>query len=105
MSDIEFITEGYKIPLCLELKVDGVSVTYSRHDYDGMDGCFEFTAWTMDAEKAKAVVEKIVEQIIRERSDYKHGVSWRTEMLEVIDTNERYGYTTVEWVYYVRDSG
>ena len=103
MSDIEFITKGYKVPFCLEVKVDGVSVTYRR--YDGKDGCFEFTAWTKDAEKAKAVVEKIVNQIISERSDYKHFVSWRTEKLEVIDTDERYGYTTVEWVYYVRDSG
>lgn len=102
MSDIEFITNGYKIPLCLEVKVDGVSVTYSRY---GTDGCFAFIAWTKDAEKAKAVVEKIVEQIIRERSDYKHSVSWRTVMLEVVDTDERYGYTTVKWVYYVRDSG
>lgn len=75
MSDIEFITNGYKVPLCLEVKVDGVSVTYGRF---GEDDCFEFTAWTKDAEKAKAVVEKIVEQIIRERSDYKHCVSWRT---------------------------
>ena len=102
MSDIEFITKGYKIPLCLEVKVDGVYVTYGRF---GEDDCFEFTAWTADTEKAKTVVEKIVEQIIRERSDYKHSVSWRTEKLEVIDTDERYGYTTVEWEYYVRDSG
>ena len=102
MSDIEFITKGYKVPLCLELKVDGVSVTYRE---SSKEDCFVFTAWTKDAEKAKTVVEKIVEQIIRERSDYKHCVSWRTEKLEVIDTNERYGYTTVEWVYYVRDSG
>ena len=103
MSDIEFITKGYKVPLCLEVKVDGVSVTYRR--CDDREYCFVFTAWTKDAEKAKAVVEKIVEQIIRERSDYKHCVSWRTEKLEVIGTSERYGYTTVEWVYYVRDSG
>jgi hypothetical protein len=102
MSDIEFITNGYKIPLCLEVKVDGVSVTYLRY---GSDNCFYFTVWTTDAEKAKAVVEKIVEQIIRERSDYKHFVSWRTESLKVIDTDERYGYITLEWVYYVRDSG
>lgn len=102
MSEIKFVTNGYKVPLCLEVEVDGVSVTYGRF---GEDDCFEFTAWTGDAEKGKAVVEKIVEQIIRERSDYKHGVSLRTEKLEVIDTNERYGYTTVEWAYYVRDSG
>lgn len=101
-SDIEVVTDRCKIPISLELKVDGVYVTYSGY---GKDSCFVFTAWTKDAEKAKAVVEKIVEQIIRERSDYKHYVSWRTEKLEVIGTSERYGYTTVEWVYYVRDSG
>ena len=102
MSEIKFVTNGYKIPLCLEVEVDGVSVTYSRY---GRSDVFYFTAWTADTEKAKTVVEKIVEQIIRERSDYKHSVSWRTEKLEVIDTDERYGYTTVEWEYYVRDSG
>ena len=101
MSEIKFVTR-YKIPLHLEVKVDGVSVTYFRY---GNDDCFYFSAWTKDVEKAKAVVEKIVEQIIRERSDYKHGVSWRTKTLEVTDTDERYGYTTVEWKYYVRDAG
>lgn len=100
MSEIKFVTNGYKIPLCLEVEVDGIAVTYV-----GITGGFEFTAWSKDAEKAKAAIEKIVEQIIRERSDYRHSVSWRTEKLEVIDTDERYGYTTVEWVYYVRDSG
>ena len=100
MSEIKFVTNGYKIPLCLEVEVDGVSVTYIA-----ITGGFEFTAWTADKEKAFDAVKKIVDEIIRERSDYKHCVSWRTEKLEVIDTDERYGYTTVEWVYYVRDSG
>lgn len=100
MNDIKFTTNGYKIPLTLEVEVDGISVTYTV-----MTGGFEFTAWTADREKAFNAVKKIVDEIIRERSDYKHCVSWRTEKLEVIDTDERYGYTTVEWVYYVRDSG
>lgn len=101
-NDIEFITNGYKIPLCLAVKIDGVLVTYSRF---GVDDCFEFTAWTKNIEKAKTVIEEIVNQIISERSDYRHCVSWRTKKLEVIDTDERYGYTTVRWMYYVRDSG
>lgn len=102
MSDIEFITDGYKVPLCLEVKVDGVSVTYKRY---GEDSCFVFTAWTADREKALDVVKKIVDEIIRERSDYKHFVSWRTESLEVVEHSERYGCTRIEWKFYVRDSG
>lgn len=102
MSDIEFITNGYKIPLCLEVKVDGVSVTYSGC---GKGGYIEFTAWTADREKAFDAVKKIVYEIIRERSDYKHFVSWRTESLEVVEHADRYGYTRIEWKYYLRDSG
>lgn len=100
MSEIKFVTNGYKIPLVLEVEVDGIWVTYV-----GITGGFEFTAWTADREKAFDAVKKIVDEIIRERSDHKHCVSWRTEKLEVIDTDDRCGYTTVEWVFYVRDSG
>lgn len=100
MNDIKFTTNGYKIPLTLEVEVDGISVTY-----DSIKGGIEFSVWTANRDKALEVVNRIVDEIIRERSDYKHCVSWRTEKLEVIDTDERYGYTTVEWVYYVRDSG
>lgn len=28
MSEIKFVTNGYKIPLTLEVEVDGISVTY-----------------------------------------------------------------------------
>lgn len=102
MSEIKFVTKGYKIPLVLEVEVDGISVTYSEH---GKGGRIEFTAWTADWKRAFDAVKEIVDEIIRERSDYKHGVSWRTERLVVIDTADRYGYTQIEWDYYVRDSG
>ena len=100
MSEIKFVTNGYKIPLCLDVEVDGVSVTYIA-----ITGGFEFTAWTADREKAFDAVKNIVDEIIRERSDNKHCVSWRTESLEVVEHADRYGYTTVEWKFYVRDSG
>lgn len=100
MSEIKFVTNGYKIPLTLEVEVDDISVTYIS-----MTGGFEFTAWTEDKEKALDAVKKIVDEIIRERSDPKHLVSWRTESLEVVEHIARYGYTTVEWKFYKRDSG
>jgi hypothetical protein len=100
MSEIKFVTNGYKIPLTLEVEVDGIRVTYT-----GITGGFEFRAWTADREKAFNAVKKIVDAIIRERSDYKHFVSWRTESLEVVGHDARYGYALIEWKYYVRDSG
>lgn len=100
MSEIKFVTKGYKIPLCLEVEVDGVSVTYVA-----TNGRIEFTAWTANRDKALEVVNRIVDEIIRERSDYKHLVSWRTESFEVIEHAARYGYTMIEWKFYVRDSG
>jgi len=76
MSEIKFVTNGYKIPLVLA-----------------------------NRDKALEVVKQIVDEIIRERSDYKHFVSWRTESLEVVQNDDRYGHTIVEWKFYVRDSG
>lgn len=100
MSEIKFVTNGYKIPLVLEVAVDGTAVTYAK-----MTGGYEFTAWTANRDKALEVVNQIVDEIIRERSDYKHFVSWRTESLEVVQNDDRYGYTLIEWKFYVRDSG
>jgi len=100
MSEIKFVTNGYKIPLGLEVAVDGISVTYTK-----MTGGYEFTAWTANKDKALEAVNQIVDEIIRERSDYKHFVSWRTESLEVVGNDDRYGYTMIEWKFYVRDSG
>ena len=73
MSDIKFITKGYKVPLILELEVDGTNVTY-RQD----DGAIRFTVWVGDAEKALSIVNEIIKQIKLEHDDAKHGVSWRT---------------------------
>ena len=100
MSEIKFVTNGYKIPLVLNVTVDGISVTYTK-----ITGGYEFTAWTANRDKALEVVNQIVDEIIRERSDYKHFVSWRTESLEVVEHSERYGCTRIEWKFYVRDSG
>lgn len=98
MSDIKFITKGYKVPLILELEVDGTNVTY-RQD----DGVIHFAVWVGDAEKALPIVNEIIKQIKLEHDDVKHGVSWRTLSIEI--TAEMYLYTCVDWKYYVRDAG
>lgn len=98
MSDIKFITKGYKVPLILELEVDGINVTY-RQD----DGAIRFTVWVGDTEKALSIVNEIIKQIKLEHDDAKHGVSWRTLAIEI--TAETDWYTCAVWKYYVRDAG
>ena len=98
MSDIKFITKGYKVPLILELEVDGTNVTY-RQD----DGVIRFTVWVGDSEKAQSIVSEIIKQIWLERNDVKHGVSWRTLSIEI--TAETDWYTCIDWKYYVMDAG
>ena len=98
MSDIKFVTKGYKVPLILELEVDGTNVTY-RTD----DGTIHFTIWVGDTEKALSIVNEIIKQIKLEHDDAKHGVSWRTLSIEI--TAETDWYTCVDWKYYVRDAG
>lgn len=98
MSDIKFITKGYKVPLILELEVDGTNVTYRQ-----ADGAIHFTVWVGDAEKALFIVNEIIKQIKLEHDDAKHGVSWRTLSIEI--TAETDWYTCAVWKYYVRDAG
>lgn len=98
MSDIKFITKGYKVPLILELEVDGINVTY-RQD----DGAIRFTVWVGDTEKALSIVNEIIKQIKLEHDDTKHEVSWRTLAIEI--TAETDWYTCAVWKYYVRDAG
>lgn len=98
MSDIKFVTKGYKVPLILELDVDGTNVTY-RQD----DGTIHFTVWVGDSEKALSIVNEIIKQIWVERNDVKHGVSWRT--LSIGINAETDWYTCIDWKYYVRDAG
>lgn len=98
MSDIKFITNGYKVPLILKLEVDGTNVTYRQ-----ADGAIHFTVWIGDAEKALSIVNEIIKQIKLEHDDAKHGVSWRTLAIEI--TAETDWYTCAVWKYYVRDAG
>lgn len=98
MSDIKFITKGYKVPLILELEVDGTNVTYRQ-----ADGAIYFTVWVGDTEKALSIVNEIIKQIKLEHDDAKHGVSWRTLAIEI--TAETDWYTCAVWKYYVRDAG
>ena len=99
MSDIKFIIKGYKVPLILELEVDGTNVTYRQDD----NGVIHFTVWVGDAEKALSIVDEIIKQIKLEHDDAKNGVSWRTLTIEI--TAETDWYTCVDWQYYVRDAG
>ena len=43
MSEIIFQTKGYKVPLVLEVEVDGETVTYNK-----VDGGIHFTVWLDD---------------------------------------------------------
>ena len=98
MSEIIFQTKGYKVPLILEVEVDGETVTYNK-----VDGGIHFTVWLDDTEKALSIVNEIISQIKAERDDPKHGVSLRTVSVEV--TAETIGYVCVDWKFYVRDAG
>lgn len=98
MSDIKFVTKGYKVPLILELDVDGTIVTYRKDD-----GIIHFTVWVEDTEKALSIVNEVIKQIKLEHDDVKHGVSWRTISIEI--TAEAGWYICVDWKYYVRDAG
>lgn len=98
MSKIIFQTKGYKVPLILEVEVDGETVTYNKVD-DGI----HFTVWQGNTEKALSIVNEIISQIKAEHDDPKHGVSWRTISVEV--TAETTWYVCIEWKYYVRDAG
>lgn len=98
MSEIIFKTKGYKVPLILEVEVDGEAVTYKT-----VGGSIHFTVWQGDTEKALSIVHEIISQIKAEHDDPKHGVSWRTVSVEV--TAETDWYVCVDWKYYVRDAG
>lgn len=99
MSEIKFIDNGYTIPLTLEVKVGELSVTYVA-----ITGGYEFTAWTANEDKAFNAVKKIVNQIVKERSGHEHFISYKTQTLKVVECSDRYGYTIVEWKFYVTDS-
>lgn len=99
MSDIKFyIPEGETIPTNLRLIVDGIHVIYQR-----IDSGFRFDVSTSDKKTAMNVVKKIVNQMIEDHDDSKHGVSWRTVSLEFIEDSYFGFMTMIEWKYRVRD--
>jgi len=101
MSKIKFyIPKDETIPTDLSLYVDNVYVQYEK-----INGGFAFHVFLDDETKAMEVVNKIVQQMIREHDESQHGVSWRTVSLEVVPQEERYKIgTMIEWKYRVRDS-
>lgn len=101
-DDIRFyIPEGEKIPTGLKLYVGDIYVEYKR-----LDGCtFRFLIGTDDEDEALKVAQKIVNQMIADYDDPKHGVSRRTVSLEIVPQEERFRIDTiVDWKYRVRDS-
>ena len=101
-NDIRFyIPEGETIPTGLKLYVGDIYVEYKR-----LDGCtFRFWISTDDEKEALEVAQKIVNQMIADYDDPKHGVSRRTVSLEIVPQEERFRIDTiVDWKYRVRDS-
>ena len=101
-NDIRFyIPEGETIPTGLKLYVGDIYVRYER-----LDGCtFRFWISTEDEKEALEVAQKIVNQMIADYDDPKHGVSRRTVSLEIVPQEERFQIDTiVDWKYRVRDS-
>lgn len=101
MSSINFyIPKGETIPTDLRLYVDDVYVVYRR-----IYGGFRFCVLVDDDEKALKIVSKIVDLMKHEHDEPQHGISWRTEALEVEPQEERYKIgVNVVWKYRVRDS-
>jgi len=86
------------IPTDLWLMVGDVNVQYER-----ICKGFRFEVYESDAEKAKEIVDKIIEQMLIDHDEPQHGVSWRTVSLEETESvcDEMHVY---EWHYRVRDS-
>ena len=49
-------------------------------------------------------MDKIIEQMLIDHNESKHGVSWRTVSLEEIGSGWNRGHVIYEWHYRVRDS-
>lgn len=97
--NIEFyIPKDEKIPTDLRLIVDGVDVIYDR-----IDGGFRFQILVETDEQALEIAQEITQQMIRDHDDSRHGVSWRTVSLEIIEDSWKWR-RIVEWKYRVRDS-
>ena len=101
MSDIRFyIPKSEKIPTALRLYVDDVYVVYHT-----ITNGYWFEIHETE-EKAMDIAKRIIEEIINEKDESEHGVTWRTVSLTVIERDRRYyGDTTlIEWKYRIRDS-
>ncbi len=86
------------IPTDLWLMVGDVKVRYGR-----IDKGFSFEVYESDAEKAKEIVDAIIEQMLIDHDESQHGVSWRTVSLEEIESGWD-GCHIYDWHYRVRDS-
>ena len=101
MNDIEFyIPKSETIPTDLRLYVDDVFVVYCR-----IDKGFRFVISLEDEAEAMKVAEKIVERMIADHDEARHGVTWCTVSLTVVPQEGRYKVgTIIDWKYRVRDS-
>lgn len=107
MSDIRFyIPNGETIPTDLRLYVGDVYVQYERiFASSGYFSGFTFRVALDDEKKAMEIVKEIVQKMMWEHDESRHGVSWRTLSIDIVPQDERYrSGTMIEWKYRVRDS-
>lgn len=83
----------------VSVTLKGVPITYER-----MKDGFEFCIWTGDRNKAVEIVEEIVAKIKSEYDDPKHFVTRKTNSIDVLAVNERYGFVLIWWGFYIRDA-
>ena len=101
MNEIKFfIPKDETIPTDLRLYVGDIYVEYER-----IHSGFRFHIDTDDEDKAIEIAKEITDTMKREHDDSRHGVSWRTISLNIVEQDERYKlFTIVDWKYRVRDS-
>ena len=93
-----FIPSDWVVPIGLWLTVDGTKVSYRQIEHG-----FSFEVYESDADKAKAIVDAVIVQMLIDHDETRHGVSWRTVSLEEIE-NVWEGSHIYEWRYRIRDS-
>ena len=93
-----YIPKDQIIPTVFRLKVDDADVYYEK-----IENGYRFEVYEQSADKAKAIVDAVIEQIIIDHDESQHGVSWRTVSLEEVESNTEFTHI-YEWRYRIRDS-
>lgn len=93
-----YIPSDWVVPIDLWLTVDDIKVSYKRIEHG-----FSFEVYEPDSDKAKAIVDAVIEQMLIDHDETQHGVSWRTVSFEEVE-NVWDGSHIYEWRYRIRDS-